>query len=556
MSKTSALMVLAIADVISNKDNPRIINEKTADFKVLVDSIRESGVQVRPIVRPHPDKAGKYQLLAGERRTRAAKIAGLTTIPVEVRQGISEAEAFETTFAENFAREDLTPLEQSRAVATLLTRFDGARDLVAKKLNLPEREIRRRAQLQKLTPKWKKAIQDPGHKVSSLTIGHLGLIAPLPEKMQDEILRKAGNYDDLLGGFEKLRTVPELSKAIRLYLHDLSGASWDLDDPALVTGCKACNACMSRSDAENQVDLWDPPAKAAKAGALCLDKKCWEKKADAYIKASYDALKKEHPKLSCIAANMDYTEEKAAAKKFGPLEKSWTIQACKKTDPKARPVLALDGGGAGSIRWVKDKHGYGGSTRQKAKAKTLKERRKSLDIKRWEKPLSDLAHTIEGMLLPRSLSSKLIPLAAAFGAPQKNDNVPGSPSAMKAYAAIRGGGKPAATALWALLQGSLSKHVCGNLWGLEYHLTARVSNARAVAVLLEIDLTGMHKKTCALPKYTEPKSWANLKANGTPKKPAAKPAKKKTAKPTKKKAVKKNIKKASKSKAKRKNTSK
>ena len=113
------LRELAVASIEPNVSQPRrYFDEDT--LQDLAGSIGERGVQQPVLVRPAPD--GSYELLAGERRWRAAKIAGLETIPALVSR-YDDGAALEVALIENMAREDLNPVEKARACSTLVNEF-------------------------------------------------------------------------------------------------------------------------------------------------------------------------------------------------------------------------------------------------------------------------------------------------------------------------------------------------------------------------------------------------------------------------------------------------
>lgn len=97
------------------------------EFDELVASIRRHGV-LQPVVARPSD--GKYQVVAGERRFRAARAAGLATIPAVVRE-ISDREALEVALVENLRREDLNPIERARAYARLAGEFGLTQEQMA-----------------------------------------------------------------------------------------------------------------------------------------------------------------------------------------------------------------------------------------------------------------------------------------------------------------------------------------------------------------------------------------------------------------------------------------
>ncbi|HEX2589504.1 MAG TPA: ParB/RepB/Spo0J family partition protein, partial [Gaiellales bacterium] len=108
------LMELEMSQIRPNPRQPRSVFDPDA-IETLAESIKSEGVVQPIIVR---DTGDGYEIVAGERRWRAAQRAGLTTIPTIVRP-LDEREAMITALAENVAREDLNPVEQARAYAVL-----------------------------------------------------------------------------------------------------------------------------------------------------------------------------------------------------------------------------------------------------------------------------------------------------------------------------------------------------------------------------------------------------------------------------------------------------
>jgi ParB family transcriptional regulator, chromosome partitioning protein len=100
-------------------------------LQALAGSLGERGVLQPVLVRPQP--GGRYELVAGERRWRAARLAGLETIPALVRPR-DDAEAIELALIENMAREDLNPIEEARACAALVEELGLTREEVGKRV--------------------------------------------------------------------------------------------------------------------------------------------------------------------------------------------------------------------------------------------------------------------------------------------------------------------------------------------------------------------------------------------------------------------------------------
>jgi ParB family chromosome partitioning protein len=102
-----------------------------ASLQGLADSVKERGVLQPVLVRPLP--GGRYELIAGERRWRAAQLAGLEEIPALVRER-ADAEALEVALIENMAREDLNPVEEARACAALVEELGLTREDVGRRV--------------------------------------------------------------------------------------------------------------------------------------------------------------------------------------------------------------------------------------------------------------------------------------------------------------------------------------------------------------------------------------------------------------------------------------
>lgn len=118
ISPTSAVK-LSINDIEPNKNQPRKTFDEDA-LAELADSIAQHGIIQPLLVRPMPD--GSYQLVAGERRWRAARKAGLTEVPVVIRE-LSDSETMELALIENLQREDLNPIEEAEGLKLLMDTY-------------------------------------------------------------------------------------------------------------------------------------------------------------------------------------------------------------------------------------------------------------------------------------------------------------------------------------------------------------------------------------------------------------------------------------------------
>lgn len=147
----NSTVTLKLNEIEPNKEQPR----KTFDEKALqelANSIERNGVLQPLLVRPMTD--GSYQLVAGERRWRASRLAGLTEVPVVVKE-MSDEQAMEIALIENLQREDLNPIEEAEGLYLLIERYNLTQEEAAARvgrsrpaianalrlLNLPE-EVR------------------------------------------------------------------------------------------------------------------------------------------------------------------------------------------------------------------------------------------------------------------------------------------------------------------------------------------------------------------------------------------------------------------------------
>lgn len=124
------ILRLEVTVIQPNPDQPRQHFDETA-LEQLANSIKQHGV-VQPLVVT-PASAGKYTIIAGERRWRASQIAGLTKVPALVRSA-EELEQLEIALIENVQRVDLSPLEQARSIERLHQQFSMTYDAIAKRL--------------------------------------------------------------------------------------------------------------------------------------------------------------------------------------------------------------------------------------------------------------------------------------------------------------------------------------------------------------------------------------------------------------------------------------
>ncbi len=184
---TAGVKQVPVAAISPNPRQPRHRIDPDA-LRELADSIREHGLIQPLIVTPAPDStelAPRYQLIAGERRWNAAKLAGLANVPVIVR-GATPQEMLELALVENIQRADLNVLEEANAYRQLMTDFGLTQEQVASKVGKNRTTIANALRLLKLPPEIQAALAD-----ESITEGHARAILTIEdEKQQKQLLRQ------------------------------------------------------------------------------------------------------------------------------------------------------------------------------------------------------------------------------------------------------------------------------------------------------------------------------------------------------------------------------
>lgn len=150
----------------------------------LARSVSESGV-VQPVVVRTSGEQG-YELLAGERRWRAAQLAGLPDLPVIVRDDLSDAEAAILGLIENLQRESLGPMETARGLESLCREHGLTHDQASERIGKSRTYVTNYLRLLRLAPKVQTWIDE-----GELTLGHAKILAGIPEKEQPGFARHA-----------------------------------------------------------------------------------------------------------------------------------------------------------------------------------------------------------------------------------------------------------------------------------------------------------------------------------------------------------------------------
>ncbi|SCJ07055.1 Probable chromosome-partitioning protein parB [uncultured Eubacterium sp.] len=194
-------LTLPIDKIEPNPDQPR--NQFDEDtLQELSDSIKQYGMLQPILVTP---KDGFYEIIAGERRWRAAKLAGLNEVPVMIRK-YSENEVVEIALIENIQRDNLNPIEEAMAYKRLMEEFQLKQDEVAGKVSKSRAGITNSLRLLKLDPRVQKMLEE-----EMISTGHArALLAITNKDQQYEIAQKV--FDEKLSVRDIEKLVKDLKK--------------------------------------------------------------------------------------------------------------------------------------------------------------------------------------------------------------------------------------------------------------------------------------------------------------------------------------------------------
>jgi ParB/RepB/Spo0J family partition protein len=312
-SPTASLQIIPLAKILPSKTNPR----KSFDgpeFDELVASVREHGVLQPVLVRPAPHVHSKacfddpgpahgspqiicnvvcdssFELVAGERRFRAAKAAGLSAIQASVRE-LTDEQALEVQVIENMQRKDVTALEEAdgfRNLRDLLLKANpkathsGLVQTIAQRIGKSVRYVWARLKLNELIPELQEDLR-AGH----ISASHADELVRLCAKDQEEFLNNhlfENTWGDVDQTHKSAKSVRHIKEQIsRNYQLDLAKPGFPIDSATLVPAAGACTTCLKNSI--NSALASD----AEKKKPTCMDRACFAKKREAFV--AIEALK-------------------------------------------------------------------------------------------------------------------------------------------------------------------------------------------------------------------------------------------------------------------------
>ncbi|MBD5488481.1 MAG: ParB/RepB/Spo0J family partition protein [Lachnospiraceae bacterium] len=215
--------IVKITQVEPNREQPRKNFDEDA-LQELADSIKQFGL-LQPILVQ--DRKTYYEIIAGERRWRAAKLAGLKEVPVIIRD-YTEQEIVEISLIENIQREDLNPIEEAQAYKRLLTEFNLKQDEVAERVSKSRTAVTNSMRLLKLCDEVQQMIIDDmlstGHARALITIEDPEQQYTIAQKIFDEKLsvRDVEKLVKNLNKPEKPKKETSEDKSLEIIYQDLA----------------------------------------------------------------------------------------------------------------------------------------------------------------------------------------------------------------------------------------------------------------------------------------------------------------------------------------------
>ena len=202
--KEPAETIVKINEVEPNKNQPRRTFDEDALLE-LAESIKQHGV-IQPLIVKKRDKY--YEIIAGERRWRAAKMAGLKEIPIVIKD-LSDQEIMEVALIENIQREDLNPIEEAKAYQRLIKEYNYKQDELAERVSKSRVAVTNSMRLLKLDEHVQKMIID-----DMISAGHArALLAITDSEKQYTIAMKV--FDEKLSVRETEKLIKNLDKQVK-----------------------------------------------------------------------------------------------------------------------------------------------------------------------------------------------------------------------------------------------------------------------------------------------------------------------------------------------------
>lgn len=268
------------------------------EMQELTDSVRVNGIAQAILIRPIGD--GKYKIIAGERRYRAATEAhgDEYDMPVMIVD-CTEEEADVLANIENTIRADMSPTEEGKSAAKILGQVKGDRDEAARLLSWSRAKLDSRVALMNCSPLVQQNLNE-----RKIKLGHAELLAALSKEGQDKLLPAV---------IEREMTVNDLKGLIEKAAHKLSAAIFDKTD---------CAGCQHNSSVQGTM------FEACITDGSCTNSACYKAKTESALEGMKEALKDEYPVIRIVRAGDNFAQVRIKAEGPGSVGEA-QAEACR-----------------------------------------------------------------------------------------------------------------------------------------------------------------------------------------------------------------------------------
>lgn len=270
------LKLVQIDDLIPSPTNPRKTFFKQSLME-MSESIKQIGIIQPPGVRKHKTEKGKYEIIYGERRTRAAKIAGLKVIQVLVKE-LDDAQVLDLQVTENLCREAVPPLEEAEVLKYYYDNKHFTVEEIALKMGCSVGRIYSRIKLNNLIDELKEMLNS-----GELNVSVAIFISSLPHDVQRSIIQTFNvdvNDNYIIPNLNEIRAL--IRKGFMLYLSD---AIFDIKDENLVKAVGSCINCQFNTSCNKSL------FPELERSARCVNRPCFDNKTITHAKIEHEAYK-------------------------------------------------------------------------------------------------------------------------------------------------------------------------------------------------------------------------------------------------------------------------
>lgn len=386
MSELAELEPLVLCASPFNKRRWRADDSQDEKLVALAENIAKHGGNFEPIiVRPVDGRETRYEIVAGECRWRAVRLLWSHKMfkkaakprLLSIVRVLTDAEAFAITMDENRRRQNLSPLEEADTLAAYMEANPGwGVAEAAAQLGVSRSLAARRLQLRKLSARWQAVMVEGGHPASGWPAGHFERVATLSQSAQDELLEQLYDVDandEWQAAEVRSMTFDQLRRMMARHFRVLREVPWVLEDESLPGG--ACSKCLKRSSC--QPDLFEQNELDDQGRDTCLDAACFVAKQDAQLLRVRAELQAEHGNL--VIAQRGQSGARGTVFEAEKPVSVWQMQAARKTERGAVPVLVVGEGATGEVIWMKP---MAGARTGERKPEPLEARRAKLESAR------------------------------------------------------------------------------------------------------------------------------------------------------------------------------